>query len=82
MTRHGLTHVLDQARHIVRDLERLTSKRPLDQALLDELGQDELSTNQITLRVRRRRQDVVAMLRQMEKSGDIRRDGRVWRLTR
>jgi hypothetical protein len=78
----SLTHVIDQLRNVLRDLERLAAPRAIDQALLDTLAEEELSTNQLALRVRRRRSTVLAMLRTMEKAGEVRRDGHLWRLVR
>lgn len=78
--RHSLKSTLELARQVVRDLERLSSRRPLDQAVLDELAADELNTTQLALRVRRRRSDVLAMLRAFEKAGQIRRVGNRWTL--
>ena len=80
MKRHSLKGTLELARQVVRDLERLSSRRPLDQAVLDELAADELNTTQLALRVRRRRSDVLAMLRAFEKAGQIRRVGTKWTL--
>lgn len=80
MTQRSLKGTLELARQVVRDLERLTSRRPLDQAVLDELSDDALNTTQLALRVRRRRSDVLAMLRAFKKARQVRRVGNKWTL--
>lgn len=81
MSHKSLKFVLQNARQLVRDLERLTVRRPLDQAVLEELADDGLTTSQVALRVRRRRGDVAAMLRALEGAGRIKRAGTLWELT-
>ena len=81
MTTRSLKTTLELARQVVRDLERLTSRRPLDRAVLDELADDALNTTQLSLRIRRRRHDTLAMLRALEQAGRVRRVKTKWELT-
>lgn len=70
----SIKSALADARRLVRTLERLTSKRPIADAILEELGEGEiLTTRAIALRCRRRRGDVVSVLRAFESAGRIRR---------
>jgi hypothetical protein len=67
----------------VRDLEAaLGERRPIDQGVLDELGASDLPTSALARRLRRRENDVRAVLLMLEAQGQVRRVGRRWALTR
>lgn len=83
MSRRTLRAVLAALRHNVRELEAaLGERRPIDQAVLDELGDLDLPTGALASRLRRRTGDVRVVVRMMEAQGQIRRVGRRWTLVR
>ncbi len=66
-------------------VDRLADRKvqPIDQQVLDLLGElpDGLTTRSICLLVRRRRQDVVAAIRMLARSGQITRERGRWHCT-
>jgi hypothetical protein len=81
MARRTVAGILAALRADVRALEAtLGERRPIDQAILDELADLSLPTSALAARLRRRRGDVAAVMRLLEMSGQIRRVGRRWEL--
>ena len=81
--RATLRAALAALRRDVAALERLLGdRRPIDQGILDELADADLATTPLARRLRRRRGDVLTVVRRMEAAGEVERVGRVWRLRR
>lgn len=76
----SLNAVHRQAKDLVRSIEALMTKKPLDQAVLDELAEGDLSAGQLSARLRRRRGDVFRMVKLLERAKQVRRVGQRWTL--
>jgi hypothetical protein len=69
----GIAEIIERLDGVARDLRRFAAPKALDLAVLDVLQDSDLSTDALAALLRRRRGDVLRMVKLLEASGKIRR---------